>query len=985
MFYLKFFFVFLGLSVSCFTFAQTPVQVTKAPAWVNPVVIPEVGDVPIEQVQDGVYYLLIDSQVRAESNAQPVFYYHDAEYIVNSTGVERSSQINIGYDPTYERFSLHSLQIIRDGNVIDKMNSARMKVLQREDEMENLIYNGVLTLNIILDDVRVGDIIEYSYSREGMNPVYQNIFAFSQYLSWSVPVGDFSVRVIWNKPKPLYSQVSNSTLEVRELKTLKGNEYLLRGKNIAPVQRESNTPDWFSPWGVVYFSELNTWEAVANWGEQLYQGVVVSDAEIDKIVIDIQSKFNTKQEQVSAALRFVQDEIRYLGIELAQNSHVPTPAPETLNNRYGDCKDKTVLFLTLLKKLGVEAYPALVNTDQKLENILPNIRAFDHVITYVKLDGKTYWLDPTRTFQWGGIESIHQPDYGSALVLREGESDLTSMRQVLDKYGVFVHDVFEIASDGDIAFTTTTKRLGWNAERERAYLAQTGEEKLQREYLEFFQGYYPGASVASPIEVGASNSGEMVTTERYRIKEFWEDNTEKQRFTADFYANIISSSLTMPNERMRIHPYYLTYPERIEQKVELRFNDNEWYFEDEAFEEDNAFFSFTSNIQFNEQDSKLILQYSYTSKKELVEAAEFPDYVAALEKLDNQLSYSIFRNYASQSGQSTSEPDPWYYEYLTVPIVIGAYFGLYLLLLVMWRIDRKLNPGPEESMFYPVSFIKLMVMWVLTFGLYGAYWFYKNFQYIKRENNDSSLPVLRGFFYTFWFYPLWQSLKADNDERFDVAHLPNKPIAILMASVFLIAGLFGSSDVLWIPALLLSALLVMPLANYILFVNSADSDALKYNSKWSFRHWLLGILSAPLLTLTVGEEVGLLAHEAVIRGERLLDYDIQLMERRGIIQPGDKVHYFYSDALLFKSDDGNGFTQRHVFSYWKEGGEIYSATAQYSDIQDFEVNWASNELENTTVNVVRNDGSSFVLYVSGSDKKDKVFVNQLRSVWDKAR
>ena len=63
---------------------------------------------------------------------------------------------------------------------------------------------------------------------------------------------------------------------------------------------------------------------------------------------------------------------------MGTNSHQPTPASETLALRYGDCKDKTVLLISLLKALGVEAHPALVNTED-------NKLAYRYLLAYLTM------------------------------------------------------------------------------------------------------------------------------------------------------------------------------------------------------------------------------------------------------------------------------------------------------------------------------------------------------------------------------------------------------------------------------------------------------------------------------------------------------------------------------------------------------------------------------------------------------------------------
>jgi hypothetical protein len=972
-------------TISTITCSAEGYSKAPAPQWVQQVALPDMSEFPVNQVQNGVYYLLIDNQVKVDEGLDPKYYYHYAYYIINQAGVETASQINIGYYSEYNKLTIHGVRVIRNGKMIDKMDSARMNIIQREEEMDDLIYNGKKTLNIILDDIREGDVIEYSYSRDGMNPVYNNMFSYNRYLNWAVPVGRFALRLLWNKPRELHYMVENSKLGVTKNSTDDGSEFIIRSDDVEVVKSDKDTPSWYMPWGMVRFSEFESWDDVVRWSMPYYTEAIISNGSIDALTAKIRNTYKDKKQQISSALRFVQDEIRYLGIELGQNTHKPTRAFETLQNRYGDCKDKSVLFVTLLKGLGVEAYPVLVNTEGKLTNVLPSAGAFDHVISYFELDGKRYWVDPTRQYQYGGIDSIHQPDYGNALVLRPGTNSLTEMSPRQSEYGVFVHDRFALHADKTVDFMTTTESRGWNAERARGMLADSGKDKMQSEYLKYFQRYYPGIKVAIPFTYTDDVKGNRyTTTEHYNIGDFWQDNQERHRYYATFYPNIVSAALQVRDEPSRTDPLYLTYPERLEQEIEIKFEDRDWYFEDENFTEDNEFFHFQHTAKFDEKSRILLLSYTYQSKQDSVPADSYLDYLAALKRVGDYRKYGIYMSYPV-SPKPQNQP-PWYMEYITVTTVLGAWFGVYLLVFVLWRIDRHRNPDSGEAKYYPVAMPKLVAMWLLTFGLYGVYWYYRNFKYIKQQEHDSSMPVARAIFNIFWYYPLWKILKDNNDSRYERLHLPGKPLAVILALLFFIAGLAENNAMAVVPSMLISALLVVPLANYILFVNGADSLETAKNSRWRFRHYLLALASTPLLVLTLGSGYGIIPSESVVRGSWLLDHNIQVMQRNGIIKTNDRIDYFYSDAFLFVSDDGNGFTQRHVFSYWKDDdGKLQSAQADYTDIKDIKVDWQNGYAENSTVTIVRNDGSEFILYVSNSDRKDRVFVSELRRRWEGAK
>ena len=59
----------------------------------------------------------------------------------------------------------------------------------------------------------------------------------------------------------------------------------------------------------------------------------------------------------------------------------PAPVERTLANRYGDCKDKSTLLLSLLRATGTEAYPVLVATERSDASalVVPSRGYFDHI------------------------------------------------------------------------------------------------------------------------------------------------------------------------------------------------------------------------------------------------------------------------------------------------------------------------------------------------------------------------------------------------------------------------------------------------------------------------------------------------------------------------------------------------------------------------------------------------------------------------------
>ena len=64
---------------------------------------------------------------------------------------------------------------------------------------------------------------------------------------------------------------------------------------------------------------------------------------------------------MAAVLQLVQRDVRYLGIEVGPGSHAPTAPDKVYQRRFGDCKDKATLIITMLSALEIPAFPVLID------------------------------------------------------------------------------------------------------------------------------------------------------------------------------------------------------------------------------------------------------------------------------------------------------------------------------------------------------------------------------------------------------------------------------------------------------------------------------------------------------------------------------------------------------------------------------------------------------------------------------------------------
>ena len=205
-----------------------------APAWADDMV--EVPDRPPVEAPPGwiarvdadpadpknsqLEYLLIDRQLRVEGDGSSS-YTRFVMHLGNQSAVDDESHVQIIYRPANERIILHSLVLRRGDRTIDQLRRARISTLRRELDLEQGIIDGELTTSIVLEDVRVGDVLEYSYTRftgkDGLNTPFSDSFT----TQWSIPVRQSYLRFL--HPATRRISVKNTNTSEQPTTRVNGN------------------------------------------------------------------------------------------------------------------------------------------------------------------------------------------------------------------------------------------------------------------------------------------------------------------------------------------------------------------------------------------------------------------------------------------------------------------------------------------------------------------------------------------------------------------------------------------------------------------------------------------------------------------------------------------------------------------------------------------------------------------------------------------
>ncbi len=701
----------------------------QPPQWIKVITVNE----PDTIVEEAYQYLLLDYQNHL---ANDEFYLHYAIKILNAQGIQDFSNLEFQFDPHYESIEIHTLNILRNGHRINKLKSSKIEIVQRETDYERAIYDGKKSVLIILDDIREGDILEYSYTLKGSNPINGKYRGGSFYQEYSVFVNRIYNRIISKSNQSIKYKLFNGAAEPATKKGDYFTEYEWDIPN-APIKlKDQNAPSWYDPFKSVEYTTFNSWGEVVDWALPIYE---YNTKHVDEIVKDLTEKEGIVYD-VMSAVRFVQNHIRYLGIESGINNYKPHDPLQVYQQRYGDCKDKSLLLVAILQRMGYEAYPMLVNTFRlkNLSNALASNQAFNHLVVYLKYNHKDYFFDATASDQGGDLEHNYFYPFGYGLLVKEGEQDLMKIPKP-QRPEISIEETFTMDSIGGGGFLhIKTLYTGSKADEIRDGFASQNIKSINQQYLDFYSNIYSNISSQQPILIRddfKDSKNIFEVNEYYRIDDLWMATQDSSQLFIETYAMVLNDYLQFDRTANRKMPMYIGEPFKYEQKSILKMP-YDWNVTLTKEEIEHEVFNYKSKMHSNGSTVFFIHQYEQFSS--YIEPEQMDDFFNKLDLVYDEFSLSVIHYISSDEFQLS-----W------LSVIIILFSGI--LAFFIFRKIYHYDPEPKKYYGAPTSIGGWMVLpligmfitpFLIGFQIYNAEYLDQNLWQSALNNGENSVNLL---------------------------------------------------------------------------------------------------------------------------------------------------------------------------------------------------------------------------------------------------
>jgi transglutaminase-like putative cysteine protease len=467
----------------------------------------------------------IDIEIVAGDQAR--LHRREVVQVLTVNGIDAFESVEVRSNPWIQIRDLHGAVMPPSGKRVEMKKQAISEgadtsfELYSEDKVRTLHFSGVVP----------GSTIEFEYEQS-----FRSVFFLPDWFSLQGPMPvkrktvtlvvpvSYPIRIAVRGGTPEYSHSEERGIvthrwQVKDVPALKTEPYTPPGADVVPriiitpkeIRWDDRTID------------ASTWDGIAAWDWDLERDRSKPTPEVEKMAAELTAGVTDPAEKTRRLYDFVRQKVNYVAIYLGIGGWQPHASGDVLRNRYGDCKDKATLLISLMHAVGLRGFPVLIMTrDVDVVDRDTPAPAFNHEIVAVpREDGTYFFMDPTaEDTPYGELPWVDQGV--TVLVVKDdGHGDLVETPLVpAEKNLLHIRVTAELKPTGTLEGTYELQASG---ERRDLMIALLSIKQAQREQaLSFVMSWFcPGAVVQSQdVKVPPDPQAPATASIRFTVPRF---------------------------------------------------------------------------------------------------------------------------------------------------------------------------------------------------------------------------------------------------------------------------------------------------------------------------------------------------------------------------------------------------------------------------------------------------------------------------------
>lgn len=373
---------------------------------------------------------IVESEGQLEIISASEAIYSEKKRIVILNKESKANGFAVFYDPDNKILDLDADIYDLSGTPIRKVRKSEIRDVAAVDGVS--IYSENRVQYIELNHSEYPYILEFSYRQKlkGLSFAVGENWYFQDRPSSAVTTSTYEISV--PDDLDIQYQLYNMELEPKITHTDAEKVYRWEAKNIpaikfepydVPVHRQLPilriSPNKFE---IDKFSgSMQSWQDYGSFLQQLWVGRDQLPGELKTQIRELTANTEDTKEKISRLYRFMQENKRYVSVQLGIGGWQPFTAEYVEERGYGDCKALSNYMKAMLQEIGVESYPVIVyaggHHPYEVEDDFVD-PAFNHAILYVP--SEDMWLECTSPINPPGYLGEFTNDRKVLLVTPQG-------------------------------------------------------------------------------------------------------------------------------------------------------------------------------------------------------------------------------------------------------------------------------------------------------------------------------------------------------------------------------------------------------------------------------------------------------------------------------------------------------------------------------------------------------------------------------------
>ena len=375
-----------------------------------------------------------------------------------------------------------------------------------------------------------------------------------------------------------FKSFSPSDIKMTQIST---DEYQWKQSNLPPYPDEKYMPaDVYDTYRVFfstgqftlegYTGSESSWEGIANFYWELTKSQFDLDTNsVNDLIIE---PSDSKADTIRQIYNYVQEKTRYVAMSLGIHGWKPHTSQWVCDNSYGDCKDLSTFFISLLSHHNIIAHPVLILTKSAGEVYpeFPNNR-FNHVIACVPLEKDSLWID--CTYDEGAVDFLPPEDQGRFVLVVGGEGPVLAKTPILSSSAnqtSFTGSI-HLQLSGSATLEGELELIGTAARRWRSSIKRSRLKEQRELIISSFKESAPGLELEDFQITNLDDKNKSLTIHLKSHIPHLGSKTGKRLFV----------NLAMPGKigwygehpKRRTKPYNAGSPSRYSAQIELTYAD----------------------------------------------------------------------------------------------------------------------------------------------------------------------------------------------------------------------------------------------------------------------------------------------------------------------------------------------------------------------------------------------------------------------------